>query len=72
MDHLRKYPSRELLTSGKSFSPIGGCCLIVGYGGDQAFDDSFTKGELARDFDLAEIVSVIWDSCLSNVSKLDR
>ena len=46
--------------------------MIVGYGGDQAFDDSFTKGELARDFDLAEIVSVIWDSCLSNVSKLDR
>ena len=31
----------KLLTSGKSFSPIGGYYgLIVDYGGDQAFGDS--------------------------------
>ena len=34
----------ELLTSGKSFSPIGGCSMIVDYGGDHTFGDSFTVG----------------------------
>ena len=34
----------ELLTSGKSGekdAPIGGCGLIIDYGGDHAFGDSF-------------------------------
>ena len=71
--HLWKYPSRELLTSGKSFSPIGACGLIFDYGGDHAFGDLFTEGA-RKFFNLAEIVSVIWGSHwhLSNVSKLDR
>ena len=39
----------ELLTSGKSFSLIGGYySLIVDYGGDHAFGDSFTEGEFVR------------------------
>ena len=39
----------ELLTSGKSFSPIGGYYgLIVDYGGDHAFGDSLTEGEFVR------------------------
>ena len=49
-DYLWKIPQHpltalkidELLTSGKSFSPIGGYYgLIVDYGGDHAFGDSF-------------------------------
>ena len=34
----------ELLTNGKSFSPIGGYGLIVDYGGDHALGDSFGVG----------------------------
>ena len=39
----------ELLTSGKSFSPIGGCSMIVDYGGDHTFTvGSHKKSSLAE------------------------
>ena len=43
----------ELLTNGNPFSPIGGYYgLIVDYGGDHAFGDSFGVG-FAQNFNLA-------------------
>ena len=38
----------ELLTNGKSFSPIRSYGLIDDYGGDHAFGDSFTEGGFVR------------------------
>jgi NADH dehydrogenase [ubiquinone] 1 alpha subcomplex assembly factor 7 len=34
----------ELLTSGKTYAPIGGCGLIIDYGRDHAFSDSLRVG----------------------------
>ena len=45
----------ELLMSGKSGekdAPIGGCGLIIDYGGDHAFGNSFGVG-FAQNFNLA-------------------
>ena len=43
----------ELHTNRSPFSPIGGYGLIVDYGGDHAFGDSFRVGSFAQNSNLA-------------------